>query len=101
MTGDSTVAEIEASGGSALGVEVDVTDHEVVNAMVARGSSRNGAALMSWSPMPAAVEVGLWTRRPATTSIRRSCSRPHHVIAGNQAVGSGIRSMASASEAWL
>jgi 3-oxoacyl-[acyl-carrier protein] reductase len=36
MTGDSTVAEIEASGGSALGIEVDVTDHEAVNARVAR-----------------------------------------------------------------
>jgi 3-oxoacyl-[acyl-carrier protein] reductase len=36
MTGDSTIAEIEASGGTALGIEVDVTDHEAVNAMVAR-----------------------------------------------------------------
>src|ERR1700730_13064704 len=35
MTGDSTVAEIEAMGGSALGIEVDVTDHEAVRAMVA------------------------------------------------------------------
>ncbi len=36
MTADSTVAEIEASGGIALGVEVDVRDHEAVEAMVAR-----------------------------------------------------------------
>src|ERR1700693_216446 len=36
MTADSTVAEIEASGGTALGIEVDVTDHKAVNAMVAR-----------------------------------------------------------------
>jgi NAD(P)-dependent dehydrogenase (short-subunit alcohol dehydrogenase family) len=36
MTGDSTVAEIEALGGSALGIEVNVADHEVVSAMVAR-----------------------------------------------------------------
>src|SRR5260370_16213753 len=36
ITGDSTVAEIAASGGTALGIEVDVTDHEAVNAMVAR-----------------------------------------------------------------
>jgi len=36
MTGESTVAEIEASGGSALGVELDVMDHEAVTAMVAR-----------------------------------------------------------------
>src|SRR5258707_13716150 len=36
MTADSTVDEIEASGGIALGVEVDVRDHEAVGAMVAR-----------------------------------------------------------------
>ena len=36
MTADSTVAEIEAMGGTALGIEVDVTDHEAVEAMVAR-----------------------------------------------------------------
>ena len=36
MTADSTVAEIEASGGIALGIEVDVRDHEAVEAMVAR-----------------------------------------------------------------
>jgi|SRR5271157_3362279 len=36
MTSDSTVAEIEASGGIALGIEVDVRDHEAVEAMVAR-----------------------------------------------------------------
>jgi len=36
MTADTAVAEIEASGGIALGVEVDVRDHEAVEAMVAR-----------------------------------------------------------------
>jgi len=36
MTTDSTVAEIEASGGTALGIEVDVRDHEAVEAMVTR-----------------------------------------------------------------
>ena len=36
MTGESTVAEIQASGGTALGIEVDVMDIEAVNAMVAR-----------------------------------------------------------------
>lgn len=35
MTGDSTVAEIEAEGGSALGYELDVNDHKAINAMVA------------------------------------------------------------------
>src|SRR3984893_17325710 len=34
MTADS--AEIEASGGTALGIEVDVRDHEAVEAMVGR-----------------------------------------------------------------
>jgi 3-oxoacyl-[acyl-carrier protein] reductase len=36
MTGDSTVVEIEAMGGNAIGIEVDVTDHSAVDAMVAR-----------------------------------------------------------------
>ena len=36
MTADSTVAEIEAADGSALGIEVDVRDREAVEAMVAR-----------------------------------------------------------------
>jgi 3-oxoacyl-[acyl-carrier protein] reductase len=36
MTADSTVAEIEATGGTAIGIEVDVRDHEAVEAMAAR-----------------------------------------------------------------
>src|ERR1700749_3826091 len=36
MTADTTVAEIEAACGNALGIEVDVRDHEAVEAMVAR-----------------------------------------------------------------
>src|SRR6516225_10202003 len=36
MTGDSTVAEIEGMGRAAIGIEVDVTDHEAVSAMMAR-----------------------------------------------------------------
>ena len=46
MTADSTVAEIQASGGTALGIEVDVRDQKAVDAMVAQvvrpgmGSSR-------------------------------------------------------------
>jgi 3-oxoacyl-[acyl-carrier protein] reductase len=36
MTADNTVAEIEAAGGTALGIEVDVRDHQAVEAMVAR-----------------------------------------------------------------
>src|ERR1700719_4298128 len=42
MTADSTVAEIEASGGTALGIEVDVRDHEAVEAMVARVVQESG-----------------------------------------------------------
>jgi 3-oxoacyl-[acyl-carrier protein] reductase len=36
MTADSTVAEIEAAGGTAIGIELDVTDYAAVAAMVAR-----------------------------------------------------------------
>src|SRR5262252_1367682 len=36
MTADGTVAEIAAAGGTAMGIEVDVRDHEAVAAMVAR-----------------------------------------------------------------
>ena len=72
MTADSTVAEIEASGGTAFGIEVDVRTTRRSRRWW-RGSSRNGAGSMSWSPMPAAVVVGLWIPRPAP-SIRRSCS---------------------------
>jgi len=36
MTAESTVAEIEASGGTALGIEGDVRDHQAVETMVAR-----------------------------------------------------------------
>ena len=35
MTADSTVAEIQAAGGQALGIELDVTDRDAVEAMVA------------------------------------------------------------------
>src|SRR3954465_14227787 len=36
MTAESPVAEIERAGGTAIGIEVDVTDYEAVNAMAAR-----------------------------------------------------------------
>ena len=36
MTADSTVADIEAPGGAAIGIEVDVLDHQAVEVMVAR-----------------------------------------------------------------
>ena len=72
MTAESTVAEIEAVGGAAVGIEVDVRDHEAVEAMVAR-VVQEWAGSMSWSRMQEAVVVGLWTPRPAP-SIQRSCN---------------------------
>jgi len=36
MSGDSTVVEIEAAGGTAIGIEVDVHDRGAVEVMVAR-----------------------------------------------------------------
>ena len=70
MTAESTVAEIEAAGGTALRIEVDVRDQRRTRRW-SRVSSRSGVGLMSWSRMQAAVVVGLWTPRPAP-SIRRS-----------------------------
>ena len=72
MTADSTVAEIEASGGIALGVEVDVRDHEAVEAMVAR-------VVQEWGRVDVLVANAgggrgrPWIPRPAP-SIRRSYS---------------------------
>jgi 3-oxoacyl-[acyl-carrier protein] reductase len=42
MTGDSTVAEIEAGGGSAFGIELDVADRAAVDSMVAQVVERWG-----------------------------------------------------------
>ena len=72
MTADTTVAEIEAAGGVAFGVEVDVRDHEAVEAMVTHVVQEWGRS-MSSSRMPVAVVVARWIRRPAR-SIRRSYS---------------------------
>ena len=36
MTADSTVAEIEASGGAVIGIELDIRDQQAVEAMAAR-----------------------------------------------------------------
>jgi hypothetical protein len=57
MTADSTVAEIEASGGAALGIEVGVRNHEAIEAYW-RAPSRSGAASMYWSRTQAKVVVG-------------------------------------------
>ena len=72
MTGESTVAEIEATGGIAWGSRsMSVITRQ--SRRWSRGSSRNGAGSMSWSRMLAAVVVDPWTPRRAT-SIRGSCS---------------------------
>jgi 3-oxoacyl-[acyl-carrier protein] reductase len=67
MTADSTVAEIQAAGGQALGIELDVTDRDSPR------SSRNGAGSMCSLPTPAAGGGGRWTPRRAV-STRRCCS---------------------------
>ena len=77
MTAESTVAEIEAAGGAALGLELDVRDRQAVEAMVARVVEQwdrvsNGTVLTCSSPMRAAGADGPWTPRRAR-SIRR-CS---------------------------
>ena len=70
MTAESTVAEIEAGGGTALGIELDVRDREAVEAMVARVIQEWGRVDIL-SQMQVVVVVGQWTPRPAP-SIRRS-----------------------------
>jgi 3-oxoacyl-[acyl-carrier protein] reductase len=72
MTADSTAAEIGASGGVAIGIEVEVRNHEAVEAMVARVVQEWGRVDVLVE-MQAVVVVGLWTPRPAP-SIRRSCN---------------------------
>ena len=61
MTGESTVAEIEASGGSAFGVELDITDHAAVNAI-------SGGATLIFASVP--------TQPGDSTAVRSS---PHGV----------------------
>jgi len=69
MTAENAVAETEASGGTVLGIEVDVRDHEAVEAMAAR-VVREWVRSMCWSRMQEAVAVGPSIRRPALL-IRR------------------------------
>src|SRR3954453_7257228 len=65
MTGDSTVAEIQASGGMAL--RMGFTDDRA-SAGWSRRSSRNGAGSISWSRMPAALAV--WPMDSKESRIR-------------------------------
>jgi 3-oxoacyl-[acyl-carrier protein] reductase len=70
MAADTTVAEMEASGGTALGIEVVVRDHAAVEAMVSRIVQAWGRSMYS-SRMQEAVVVAPWILRPALL-IRRS-----------------------------
>ena len=71
MTADSTVAEIEAGGGSAIGIEMDVCDEKAVNAMVQRVVAEWGRVDILVAK-PAAGAGGRWTPRRAS-SIRHCC----------------------------
>ena len=57
MTGETTVAEIEASGGTALGIEVDVRDNTAVEAMLAR-ILREWGGLTWWACSSGLMEAG-------------------------------------------
>src|ERR1700746_2920716 len=61
MTADSTVAEIEALGGTAMGIEVDVRDHRAVEAMV-------GSVVQEWGKVDVLVaNAGGGRGRPMDT----------------------------------
>jgi hypothetical protein len=68
MTGDSTVAEIEATGGTAIGIEVDVTDHAVV-------AGDRGDRILPGTPSP---KLRTWSATPARSA---HTSAPGHAIA--------------------
>ena len=72
MTADNTVAEIEAVGAIALGIEVDVRDHAPVEAAVAR-------VVQAWGRVDVLVaNAGGGRGGPMDTKAapltRRSCS---------------------------
>jgi 3-oxoacyl-[acyl-carrier protein] reductase len=84
MTADSTVAEIEASGGTALGIEVDVRDHEAVDAMVAR-------VVQEWSRVDVLVaNAGGGRGRPIDTCSAAISMRPATVRMGIRHRGNGM-----------
>ena len=61
MTAESTVAEIEAAGGAAIGIELDVRDQQAVETMVAR-------VVEQWGPVDVLVaNAGGGRGRPVDT----------------------------------
>jgi len=75
MTAESTVTEIEALGGSALGIKLDVRDHQAVEAMVARVVEQWGRVDVSrqcwWRPRPTGRHQGEHDRPHAPRSRYR------------------------------
>jgi len=75
MTAESTVAEIAAAGGAAIGIELDVRDHQAVEALVAQVVEQWRRVMCS-SPMPAVAAAagghqGEHDRSGAARSRRR------------------------------
>ena len=50
-----TVAEIESSGGTALGIEVDVRDHEAVSILILFIVTQNGRYPARFRDVPAVI----------------------------------------------
>jgi 3-oxoacyl-[acyl-carrier protein] reductase len=75
MTAESTVAEIMAAGCTAIGIEVDVRDHQAVEAMVTRVVEEWGRVDVLVA-MPAAAAGG-------RSTPRRAPSIPHSSISSS------------------
>jgi 3-oxoacyl-[acyl-carrier protein] reductase len=97
MTAESTVAEIEAMAGTAIGIEVDVTDYEAVNAMAAR-------VVHEWGQIDILVaNAGGGRGRPVDTKARFSevCGAvDKEISAFTAAVGGGACAQLSCAMGW-
>jgi NAD(P)-dependent dehydrogenase (short-subunit alcohol dehydrogenase family) len=94
-----TVAEIEDAGGTAVGVQTDVTDEEQVRALIALATDRFGKLDVMWNNAGIALEgapqtvfedlpTSTWDRQVAVnmTSVYYGCK---HAIAPMKAAGVG------------